>query len=266
MIREKCGLKIFNNLHFHFLIILFCIVTQLPACAQTDSIVFVPNSIVFNNSAKRKPFIKQMAVPASLVLAGVLFNRRQFEKNLNKNVRNTVGDNFHTKVDDYLRYAPIAELYAADAVGIKAKNHWFDQTKNLAISFFVTDFITYRIKKLAQKSRPNGSAVAHSFPSSHSSVAFANATVLYEEFREINPSFAYTGYGFAVATGSLRLANNAHWLSDVLVGAAIGITVTKVVYLLDPIIKWNPFKDSENIIVVPTAGRDGYGLYVCKRF
>jgi membrane-associated phospholipid phosphatase len=265
MMKVKLKLKTLKNLHRYPLTILLCLCAALPAYSQNDSITFVPNSITFGT--KRKPFLKQMVVPASLIAAGVLLNKRQFEKNVNKNVLNTVGHNFSTKIDNYLRYAPIAELYAADAIGIKAKNHWFDQTKNLAISLFVTDFITYRIKKMANKTRPNGAEIAHSFPSSHSSMAFASATVLYEEFRETSPSFAYTGYGFAVATGSLRLANNAHWLSDVLVGAAIGITVTKVVYLLDPIIKWNPFKDTKNIIVLPTTmDNKGYGLYLCKNF
>jgi len=265
MMKVKLKLNHLKNLPCYPFIILLSLCMALPAYSQNDSITFVPNSISFGK--KRKPFLRQMVVPASLIAAGVLFNRRQFEKNINKNVLSTVGPDFKTKIDDYLRYAPVAQLYVADAIGIKAKNHWFDQTKNLAISLFVTDFVTYRIKKMANKTRPNGAEVAHSFPSSHSSMAFASATVLYEEFRDTSPSFAYTGYGFAVATGSLRLANNAHWLSDVLVGAAIGITVTKVVYLLDPIIKWNPFKDSTNIIVLPTTmDNKGYGLYLCKRF
>lgn len=261
---EKLKLNILKRLPCYPLVIL-CLSTSLPAYCQKDSITFVPTSIVFSNK-KRQPFLRQMIVPASLVAVGVLFNRRQFEKNINKNVINTVGDNFKTKLDDHLRYAPIVEMYAADAFGLKAKNHWFDQTKNLAISFLVTDFITYRLKKMTKKTRPNGAEIAHSFPSSHSSIAFANATVLYEEFRDTSPSFAYTGYGFAVATGSLRLMNNAHWLSDVLVGAAVGITVTKVVYLLDPIIKWNPFKDTDNITILPNIDSEGYGLYMCKRF
>lgn len=238
--------------------------SAVPAHAQTDSIVFIPATKL--STKKRPVFLKQLIVPGTLVIVGAWANKRQFEKSVNKNLLFTVGDNFHTKVDDYLRYAPIAELYAADALGVKAKNHWFDQTKNLAISIIVTDFITAKLKKLTKKTRPNGGKVAHSFPSAHSSLAFTNATVLYEEFVDTSPAFAYTGYGFAVATGSLRLMNNAHWLSDVMVGAAIGIVVTKVVYLLDPIIKWNPFKDTNNLIVLPKLDSEGYGLIISKRF
>jgi len=235
-----------------------------PAQAQNDSIVFVPATTI--SSKKRPVFLKQLILPGALVITGAWFNKRHFEKSINKNVTFTVGHNFHTEIDDYLRYAPIAEMYAADAIGLKAKNHWFDQTKNLAISIIITDFITAKLKKATNKTRPNGGELAHSFPSSHTSLAFTNATVLYEEFIDTNPTFAYSGYGFAVATGSLRLMNNAHWLSDVMVGAAIGMVVTKFVYLLDPIIKWNPFKNSKNIIILPKADYEGYGLILTKQF
>jgi len=238
--------------------------TGTPAMAQTDSIVFVPATTF--PVRKRPVFLKQLIVPGALVLTGAWANKRQFERSLNKNLSATVGHNFHTKVDDYLRYAPIAELYAADVIGVKAKNHWFDQTKNLAISLIVTDFITGKLKKLTNKTRPNGGAVAHSFPSAHSSIAFTGATVLYEEFIDTSPVFAYSGYGFAVATGSLRLVNNAHWLSDVMVGAAIGMVVAKLVYLLDPIIKWNPFKGSKNFLILPKVDSEGYGLIITKQF
>ena len=258
------NLNLLKKLPPYPFMIAFCIGMALPTYAQiqNDSIVVITNSAL----PKKRPFLKQLIVPASLIAGGVLLNRRQFEKSVNKNVLFTVGPNFKTNIDDYLRYAPIAEIYVGDALGLKAKNHWFDQTKNLAISIIVTDFITAKIKKLSQKTRPNGATIAHSFPSSHSSFAFTNATVLYEEFKDSSPAFAYSGYGFAAATGSLRLMNNAHWLSDVMVGAAIGIVVTKVVYLLDPIIKWNPFKHTDGFVVLPNVDSEGYGLYIARRF
>jgi membrane-associated phospholipid phosphatase len=52
---------------------------------------------------------------------------------------------------------------------------------------------------------------------------------------------AYSNYVFVSATGALRIMNNAHWFSDVVVGAGIGILVTKIVYMFNPLIKWNPF-------------------------
>jgi membrane-associated phospholipid phosphatase len=64
-----------------------------------------------------------------------------------------------------------------------------------------------------------------SFPSEHSTAAFAVGTVLAEsgndEYRWIR---RFLGYGLGVATSYLRLKHNTHWLSDTVAGAALGIS------------------------------------------
>lgn len=238
------------------------------------SIVFsqsVDNNIKINK--KDKTFLKKSILPISLIVSGILINNSSFERNLQKDVRNLVGNDFYSPIDDYTRYAPIIELYAADIIGLKAKNHWFDQTKNLTMSIIITNFITYRLKISTKKERPNSTPDLpsfKSFPSGHTSLAFANASVLYQEFIDTSPVLAYSGYAFAVTTGSFRILNNAHFLSDVLVGAGIGILVTELIYHFEPI-KWNPFKKKDNITLVPKIGRndigkENYGFYLSLRF
>lgn len=222
---------------------------------------------------KEKTLFQKSILPASIIIGGALMSNSFFEKNLQKDIRNFTGHNYNFPIDDYTRYAPIVELYAADLLGVKAKNHWFDQTKNLAMSIFITDFITFKLKKATGKERP-GSTTTHpsfqSFPSGHTSFAFANASVLYQEFKDSSPILAYSGFAFAVTTGTFRMFNNAHYLSDVLVGAGIAILVTELIYHFEPI-KWNPFKQKENITFVPKIGRDdigkeAYGVYLSFRF
>lgn len=62
-----------------------------------------------------------------------------------------------------------------------------------------------------------------SFPSWHSTAAFAVGTVLAEsgndEYRWLR---RVLGYGLGVATSYERLKHNAHWLSDTVAGAALG--------------------------------------------
>ena len=60
-----------------------------------------------------------------------------------------------------------------------------------------------------------------SFPSGHTTVAFAAATVFAMEYREYRavPIIAYSA---ATAIGLSRIVQNQHWISDVLVGAALG--------------------------------------------
>jgi membrane-associated phospholipid phosphatase len=64
-----------------------------------------------------------------------------------------------------------------------------------------------------------------SFPSYHSAAAFAIGTVLAESGSD---DFRWTrrilAYGMAGATAYIRLHDNSHWLSDVVAGAAIGVS------------------------------------------
>jgi membrane-associated phospholipid phosphatase len=60
-----------------------------------------------------------------------------------------------------------------------------------------------------------------SFPSGHTTVAFAAATVFAMEYRQyrVVPILAYSA---ATAIGISRIVQNQHWISDVMVGAALG--------------------------------------------
>ena len=71
---------------------------------------------------------------------------------------------------------------------------------------------------------------ADSFPSLHTTVAFAVGTVFAEsgndEYRWLR---RIIGYGVAGATAYVRLEENVHWLSDTVAGAALGIATAKFV-------------------------------------
>jgi hypothetical protein len=215
------------------------------------------------DSTKSVSILKKSIIPTTLIGLGVLITNTSFEKKTQTDLRNKVGNNYEFRIDDYLQYAPIIEMYTADALGIKAKNHWFDQTKYLFISNFISGGITQILKKSTQKTRPNGAP--YSFPSGHSTLAFTNATVLLNEFHETAPILAYSGYAFATTTGAFRMINNKHWLSDVLVGAGIGILVTELVYHFEPFKNFNPFKKFKNITLMPQINDRDYGLYFAYR-
>jgi membrane-associated phospholipid phosphatase len=67
----------------------------------------------------------------------------------------------------------------------------------------------------------NGKKVYSSFPSGHTTVAFAAATVFAKEYRNRVwvPIIAYTS---ATLIGLSRITENKHWATDVLVGSAVG--------------------------------------------
>lgn len=79
--------------------------------------------------------------------------------------------------------------------------------------------------------RPDGSSRT-SFPSGHTATAFMTATMLRHEYGHLSPWIGIGGYTVATGTGLMRMANNKHWLSDVLTGAGIGILSTEVGYYL----------------------------------
>jgi len=218
-----------------------------------------------SDTLRIEPFsYKNTILPLALIGAGVLLNNSQLEKNFQDNLRNTVGNAFDFPIDDYVQFAPIAEMYIADLAGIKSKNHWFDQSKYLFISNLISSSITHGLKNLTLKTRPNGGQL--SFPSGHTTLAFTNAAVVYNEFQQSSPILAYSSYAFAITTASFRMINNKHWLSDVLVGAGIGIIVTHLVYYFEPLKSFNPFEKSENITLLPYMEDENYGFYFSYKF
>jgi membrane-associated phospholipid phosphatase len=92
-----------------------------------------------------------------------------------------------------------------------------------------------------------------SFPSLHASAAFAIGTVFAEsggdEYRWLR---RIIGYGTAAATGYLRLHDNAHWLSDVVAGAAVGIATAH--FSMNRRLERVQRVQSLNLSVAPIAG------------
>jgi len=241
-----------------YLVIIFTLCCCFYGKAQQDTII--------SKSIQSKKILKKAILPTSLIIGGAFISNSTFEKQQQENIRKGIGKNINTNLDDYLRYAPMTELVVANLIGLKAKNHWFDQAKNLLI-IDLTSFITITsLKKIVGRGRPNNQYILNSFPSGHATISFSNATMLYYEYKDTSPFFAYSGYGFAVTTTTLRLLNDRHWLGDVIVGAGIGMLITHLVYVLEPLKNWNPFLKSENISFIPIINNDEIKLQLSWRF
>jgi membrane-associated phospholipid phosphatase len=89
---------------------------------------------------------------------------------------------------------------------------------DLLRALIVSQALTQGIKVAVQRDRPTGECC--SFPSGHSSAAFATASVVERHFgyRGAWPTFAVAGY-----VAMSRLHDNRHYLSDVLFGGALGV-------------------------------------------
>jgi membrane-associated phospholipid phosphatase len=169
----------------------------------------------------------QFVLPALLMAGSVVLYAEPVKQDIQRIFPNT-----RTSVDDWLRYAPVAELYLFDLMGFKHRNSVAIQTVNLGISQLITSGLVTFLKRSVHAHRPSGGI--HSFPSGHTSTAFVGATLLYHEFRDTEPILAWSGFALATATGLLRVTNDAHWLPDVMAGAAVGMAVTFLICQVNP--------------------------------
>jgi membrane-associated phospholipid phosphatase len=182
-----------------------------------------------------KPFI----APALLITSGTIVH---FSTNAKENFQDWVQDNFAYSgdVDDYIQYAPLAAVYSLNAIGIKGKNNFGNRSALALKSILLNDFFVNNIKNWTKTDRPNGEA--RSFPSAHTSFAFAMAHFMHKEYGETSVWYSVGAYACATTVGLMRVAKNAHWISDVVAGAGIGILSTELVYLTH-LYKW----DNEHI-------------------
>ena len=78
----------------------------------------------------------------------------------------------------------------------------------------------YQFKKDANGNKPDSYSYT-SFPSGHTTLAFAAVTVYAMEYSD-RPLVPILSYSFASLVGLSRITENKHWSSDVFIGAILG--------------------------------------------
>jgi len=178
---------------------------------------------------------------------------------------------FQTNIDTYLLLIPALGVYGLNLAGVKGKHNFLDRSIILLSSITLASVTTGMIKSSTDVLRPDGSNY-RSFPSSHTALAFVSATFLHEEYKDRSIWYGIAGYSIATASGVLRMMNNKHWMSDVLVGAGIGILTTKAMYLLYPIIKSGVagkranYENNSRLSLIPYYESDHFGIYMHYHF
>lgn len=225
------------------LIGLFTCIYASVASAQSDSLIKIGavENVNIDLTNPKASFFSRAWVPLGLGIISVDLMRDSTKYGLQKLARSFVADTFRTHLDDYIHYAPILMMYTADLCGVPAKNNIWNQTKYLIMSEAITSGIVWSLKIGLGIPRPD-SGTKNAYPSGHTSQAFVQSQVFYNEFRETAPLLAASGHLFSITTGALRVLNNRHWVPDVLLGAGIGILVTNAIYYFEPLKNWNPFQ------------------------
>ncbi len=137
-------------------------------------------------------------------------------------------------------------LAALGAYGFIFKNEKMKTTVLLATQAYITGAAVETVTKfLSGRTRPSyyssgtepeprflgpfsktavtssGKKLYSSFPSGHTTVAFAAATVFALEYKD-KPLIPIVAYSAATMIGLSRITENKHWITDVFVGAALG--------------------------------------------
>ncbi|MHA6250134.1 phosphatase PAP2 family protein [Pontibacter sp. CAU 1760] len=245
---------------------------QKPVASDTtkvksaDKDIFIPPDSVLPGQKKpftasqrlegdNSRFFKRAVLPAAVLIGagiytiggdGIINSSDIFD------YRAKVFPDFATNADDFAMLAPLVGLYGFNLISSQNRHELSRQTLLLVSAGALTSALVWPTKKLTNIERPNGKP--HAFPSGHTAYAFTIATFMDKEFRHKSPWVSVVSYGIAGGTGVLRVLNNAHWMSDVLAGAGVGILSVNTVY-------WIHAKLTEggglNTAVVPVVLPDG---------
>lgn len=209
----------------------------------------------------KKRGVKPYIAPAILISTGTALH---FSTKTKENFRDFAQEKFsyNGRLDDHLQYAPAAAVYSLNALGIKGKNNFGNRTALLLKSVILNDLITNNLKTWTNTQRPTGDQ--RSFPSGHTSMAFSLAHFLHKEYGETSVWYSIGAYSCATTVGIMRVAKNAHWISDVFAGAGIGILSTEIVYLTH-LYKWDN-EHIKNFNIFPFRMGNQKGLIVVYTF
>ncbi|GBU06942.1 hypothetical protein AwDysgo_02730 [Bacteroidales bacterium] len=222
---------------------LSCLSTQGQDSLQVDSLYYIPDKGLKFSS-------QQIILPASLALIGTYL---AIDGSLDKKISEKIieKDFKKTRIDDFLLFGPGATVYALGFAGIKGKHNFVDKTVIYGTASFLAFASSESLKSITGVERPDHSA-NNSFPSGHTALAFAGAEFLRQEYKDQSIWYGIAGYSMASCTGLMRIYNNRHWSSDILVGAGVGIISTKISYWIHPqLSKLYKRKSSLQALVLP---------------
>src|SRR5574344_195529 len=178
--------------------------------------------------------IYQMAyVALPIITAGFIIKGQDHNF---RNLRNSYLPTFRYHYDDFLQYLPGITMYGLKMCGLESYSSWKRMivTDAMASGFMIA--AVESLKSTSKVTRPDGSN-RKSFPSGHTAIAFMTATMMHKEYGLTrSPWYSVGAYSVATTVAVSRIMNNKHWMSDVLVGAGVGVLSTEIGYYLSELI------------------------------
>lgn len=179
---------------------------------------------------------KRFAVATGLVVGSMALLDQHAADYIDKHhtdTKNHLADTFEPFGAEYAP-AVLGGFYLAGRLGDNP-NAYAVAEDGLAASIIAAGLIAPAIKLTFGRDRPSADNGAHSFaplhgggssfPSGHTTEAFTLAATIAEHYDQ--PWVDWTAYGVATMVGYARMEHRAHFLSDVIAGAFIGVSVAK---------------------------------------
>lgn len=223
--------------------------TALSEIENLDNKFNLYKSTKFDKITSSKPFeILGLGLP--MIIGGVAAKRED-----NHFVDYEMATPRTTKCgfDDYIQYLPLATKYIMKVSGVKGRSSWGRMITSDLFSVAIMVGSVEALKHTIDMPRPNGED-NHSFPSGHTATAFMAATLLNKEYGHLSPWVPALSYTVASITAMGRQFNSEHWVSDLFVGAGIGIISAELGYYLADLI----FKD-KGLLYKPQPPKWEYG-------
>ena len=217
---------------------------------------------------------------ADWIMAGSIAVGTGFFIGLDEEIRDVFEDNRSSTTDDFANlFEPFGNgaftVPALATVYFLSHFHENEKAKRTALiateSFLITGLYTSILKYSFGRHRPrtgNSSTSFdgfstnknyNSFPSGHTSTAFAIATVVANQY-EKTPYIKPISYGLATMTGLSRINDEKHWASDVFIGAALGYFTSKT------LLRLHNNKKGQHFTIYPRADSRGGGIVLSKKF
>lgn len=177
----------------------------------------------------------QLIVPASLVAIGALgVGEKAPLHGVNVAIREGLHDlsrgrKYH--FDDYIQYAPVALYLTLDYMGLEAKHSFGERVAVAGVTYVAVSALSQSIKHIAREPRPD-TGTRNSFPSGHTTTAFAGAELVRTEY---GWGVGMGAYAIAATVGFMRMYNDRHWFNDVVAGAGFGILSARIGYWMLPL-------------------------------
>ena len=151
------------------------------------------------------------------------------------------GNKYH--FDDYIQYLPVGFYLALDYMGLEAKHTIGERLAVGTVTYLAVFAFSQGIKHIVREPRPDTGS-RNSFPSGHTTTAFAGAELVRTEY---GWGAGACAYAVAATVGVMRMYNGRHWFNDVVAGVGFGILSARIGYWMLPL--------SRHIFKIPRAGQ-----------